>query len=187
MSKPLHEERLASEQVFDGKMLKVYRDEVRTPDGSRGVREYVRHPGAVLVVPLLADGRVVLERQYRYPLDRVFIELPAGKIDPGEDPLVTGQRELLEETGYTAGRWDLLGTINNAIGYSDERILLYLAQDLTPGRSRLDEGELLEVFDAPLDDLLQWIRRGEVTDVKTIIAAYWADEWLRGVRPASGR
>lgn len=184
MSDKLREETLSSERVFDGKLLQVYRDRVRLPDGSEGVREHVKHPGAVLIVPLLDDGRVVLERQYRYPLDRVFIEFPAGKIDPGEDPLATGQRELLEETGYRAQHWECLGTIHNAIGYSNERIVIYLARGLTDGTSQLDHGELLEVFELPFADLLHAIRRGEVTDVKTVIAAYWTDERLRGLRPA---
>jgi ADP-ribose pyrophosphatase len=116
----------------------------------------------------------VLERQYRYPVRRTFIEFPAGKIDPGEDPLVCGKRELFEETGYVATEWTRLGVIHNAIGYSDEHIELWLARGLTEGERKLDEGEFLDVFTAPLPELIDAIHAGDITDVKTIIGAYWA-------------
>src|SRR5262245_14152021 len=128
--KRLHEETLESRLAFDGQFLRLYQDVVRAADGHVGVREYVRHPGAVTIVPLLADGHVVLERQFRHPLGRTMIEIPAGKIDPGEPPLACAQRELLEETGYSAGSWDYLGGFHNAFGYSDEKIELFLARDL---------------------------------------------------------
>jgi len=143
--KDLAETLLAGEEVFSGRLLKVYRDRVRLPDGSESVREYIRHPGAVMMVPMLDDRNVVLVRQYRYPLRRHFIEIPAGKIDQGETPLETAQRELREECGYVAARWQHLRTIHPCIGYSDERIELYLATELTHVGHVHDEGEFLQV------------------------------------------
>lgn len=169
----LREEPLSSEPVFRGKLLDVHRDMVRLPGGATATREYILHPGASMIVPLLPDGRVVLVRQYRYPMHRAFIEFPAGKIDPGETPLATAQRELLEETGYRAGKWTELTTIHNAIAYANERIVLFLAEDLERGEQKLDEHEFLEVFTAPLEDLMTWIRQGAVTDVKTVIGAFF--------------
>ena len=155
------------------------------PDGKLTYREYIKHPGAVVILPLFDDGTVLLERQFRYPLDRVFIEFPAGKIDPGEDPLACAQRELLEETGYSAGSWQFVCTIHNAIAYADEHLDLYLAQDLSAGAAQLDEGEFLEVYRAPLVELLSSIRLGQVTDVKTIIGAFWLEKIQAGQWQAS--
>jgi ADP-ribose pyrophosphatase len=174
----LDEATLSSESVFKGRLLDVRRDKVRLPNGAEVTREYVVHPGAAMVVPLLADGQVLLVRQYRYPLHRAFIEFPAGKIDPGEDPRQTAERELIEETGYRAGNFTELTTIHNAIGYSDERIVLYLAEDLTVGEQELDEHEFVELFTAPLSQLMAWIAAGEVTDVKTIIGAFFVQQHL---------
>jgi ADP-ribose pyrophosphatase len=171
----LTETEVESTEAWRGKFLRVNFDQVRLPDGRIASREYLLHPGAVMVVPMFDDGRVVLERQYRYPVRKTFIEFPAGKIDPGEDPLVCGQRELLEETGYVASRWDRLGEIHNAIGYSNERIELWLARGLELKERKLDEGEFLDVFIAPLSELLDAIHAGRVTDVKTIVGAYWAE------------
>lgn len=176
----LAETRIDSTPAYDGDFLKVQRDRVRLPDGQPATREYIRHPGAVVILPVFDDGALLLERQYRYPLDRVFIEFPAGKIDPGEDALTCAKRELQEETGYTARDWQFVCTIHNAIAYSDEHLDLYLARGLTAGESALDEGEFLEVFTAPLADLLQWIRGGEVTDVKTVIGAFWLEKMAKG-------
>ncbi|GAA4331052.1 NUDIX hydrolase [Pigmentiphaga soli] len=178
-SRRLEETRVSTAVVFPGKLLQVHRDEVRLPDGALAVREYIHHPGASMIVPLLPDGRVVLERQFRYPMHRAFIEFPAGKIDPGEAPLATAQRELLEETGYRAGRWTELTTIHNAIAYADERIVLFLAEDLQAGRHSLDEHEFVETFVASLDDLMTWVAAGEVSDVKTIIGAFFVQKLLR--------
>jgi ADP-ribose pyrophosphatase len=177
-SERLKEATLSSEQVFKGRLLDVRRDKVRLTTGAEVTREYVVHPGAAMVVPLMPDGQVVLVRQYRYPLHRSFIEFPAGKIDPGEAPLETARRELLEESGYTAARWTELTTIHNAIGYSDERIVLYLAEDLTLGKQELDEHEFVELFTAPLAQLMAWIASGDVTDVKTIIGAFFVQQHL---------
>lgn len=175
---PLAERTLDSRLVYDGVFLRLYVDHVRAADGHEGTREYLRHPGAVMIVPLLDDGRVVLERQFRYPLGRSLIEFPAGKIDPGEPLLACAQRELLEETGYTATEWQYLGGFHNAIAYSDEKIEVYLARGLRHEGARVDAGEVLEVFTAPLADLLAWIAGGSVTDVKTIVGAYWLQSFL---------
>jgi ADP-ribose pyrophosphatase len=171
--KDLAETLLAGEEVFSGRLLKVYRDRVRLPDGSESVREYIRHPGAVAIVALLDDGRVVLERQYRYPLGRDFIEIPAGKLEPGEDHLATARRELLEETGYVAAEWRRLGLIHNAIGYSDEGIEIWLARGLERREQKLEPGEFLEVFSLPLAEAREMIRDGRITDVKTIAGLLW--------------
>ncbi|WP_338618627.1 NUDIX hydrolase [Pigmentiphaga sp. CHJ604] len=178
-SERLREEPLTSEAVFRGKLLDVRRDTVRLPGGATATREYIMHPGASMIVPMLPDGQVVLVRQYRYPMHRAFIEFPAGKIDPGEAPLATAQRELLEETGYRANKWTELTTIHNAIAYANERIVLFLAEGLERGEQRLDEHEFLEVFKAPLEDLMAWIRQGEVTDVKTVIGAFFVSSSTR--------
>ena len=173
MSK-MEEKALDSRQVYAGALLKINADRVRLPDGGEAVREYVVHPGAAMVIPLLADGRVVLERQYRYPLRREFIELPAGKIDQGEDPLETARRELREETGYEAAEWLHLTTIHPLIGYSDERIEIFLARKLTLTDAKLDAGEFLEVFTANPVEAMRWIRDGKITDAKTLIGLFWA-------------
>ena len=177
-SERLNEATLSSESVFKGRLLDVRRDKVRLPNGAEVTREYVVHPGAAMVVPLLADGQVLLVRQYRYPLHRAFIEFPAGKIDPGESPRQAAERELIEETGYRAGNFTELTTIHNAIGYSDERIVLYLAEDLTVGEQELDEHEFVELFTAPLSQLMAWIAAGEITDVRTIIGAFFVQQHL---------
>ncbi|MCX7961025.1 MAG: NUDIX hydrolase [Burkholderiales bacterium] len=166
-------------EVWAGRLLRVHRDRVRLPDGREAVREYVRHPGAVCIVPLHADGRVVLVRQYRHPLAREFVELPAGKKDPGEDPLVTAQRELAEETGYTATEWRRFGVIHNAIGYSDEAIELYLARGLSAGASAPEDGEFLEAFAVPFAEALAMIRDGRITDAKTVCALLWVERFGR--------
>lgn len=180
MDPHLTETRLDGALAFEGDFLKVQRDNVRLPDGKIGSREYIHHPGAVVILPLFDDGSVLLERQFRYPLARVFIEFPAGKIDPGEDPLLCAQRELQEETGYTAADWQHICTIHNAIAYSDEHLELYVACGLTTGPSRLDEGEFLETFQASVADMLAWIQEGKITDVKTVIGAFWLDKIVSG-------
>ena len=177
---PLAEHTLDSRLVFEGAFLRLYVDNVRSADGHVGTREYLRHPGAVMVVPLLADGHVVLERQFRYPLKRNAIEFPAGKIDAGESAFMCAQRELLEETGYRAGQWSYLGGLHNAIAYSDEKIEMFLAEGLTHEGATLDAGETLEVFTAPWEELLQWVRDGTVTDVKTMLGVMWLEKVLAG-------
>ena len=168
------EERVSGEVVYAGKFFQVYKDVVRLPDGAEGMRDYLRHPGAVAIVALTEAGHVVLERQYRYPLARELVEIPAGKLEPGEAHLETGKRELLEETGYTAAGWRYLGRIHNAVGYSDEGIELWLATGLQQGKSALDEGEFLEVFTLPFDEALAMAADGRISDVKTIVGLFWA-------------
>jgi len=166
----LEETRVEGSQVFDGALLDVHRDTVRLPGGASAIREYIVHPGAVLIIPVLADGRFVVERQFRYPLHRIFIEFPAGKLDHGESPLATAQRELTEETGYVAARWTPLGVIHPTVSYSTEAIELYIAEDLTHVGQRLDDGELLEVAEMTIAELLAHLDRGELTDAKTVAA-----------------
>lgn len=180
MSDRLTETRIDGELAYDGKFLKVTRDRIRLPDGAETYREFIRHPGAVVILPLFDDGSVLLERQFRYPNDRIFTEYPAGKIDPGEDPLACAKRELEEETGYTAARWDFVCTIHNAIAYSDEHLDIYLARDLTAGQAKLDDGEFLETFKATVPQLLEMVRRGEISDVKTVIGTFWLEKIIAG-------
>ena len=177
----LREERIAGEDIYGGIFLKMKRDTVSLPDGQQAVREYLTHPGAVAVVALLEDGRVLLERQYRYPIAKACIEIPAGKLDPNENPLLCAQRELAEETGYTAKKWSYIRRIHPVISYSTEFIDIYLAEDLVPGKSKLDDEEFLDVFAAPLEQLIAWVEEGEITDVKTTISAYWLDRYRRGL------
>jgi len=178
------EREIASETVFQGKLLQVKCDSVRLPDGKAATREYVEHNGAVMIIPLLDSGELVMERQYRYVLHQHCLEFPAGKIDLGEEPLATGRRELLEETGYVAREWTYLATIHPTVAYSTERILVYLARGLELRESKLDEGEFLEVLTLPLPALLERVRAGEITDVKTVIGLFWLEKLLRGEWPA---
>jgi len=175
----LTEHCISSEIMAQGGLLTVKRDSVRLPNGNTSHREYVMHPGAVVIVPLLPNGNVVLERQFRYPLHQVFIELPAGKIDANEDVLNTGQRELLEETGYSANEWVKLGAQHPCIGYSNEVIHIYLATGLVAGKHQRDEDETLEVFEKKFEDCLLMIQRGEITDGKTIVAMFLAEKYLQ--------
>ncbi len=170
---------ISSETLAQGDFLTVKKDIVSLANGNISLREYVMHPGAVVIVPLLANGNVLLERQFRYPLQQVFIELPAGKIDPDEDVLKTGQRELLEETGYSAQKWVKLGVQHPCIGYSNEVIHVYLATNLAAGRHQRDEDEMLEVFDVKLEQCLEMIQNQEITDSKTIVALFLADKYLQ--------
>ncbi|UXY14860.1 NUDIX hydrolase [Chitiniphilus purpureus] len=175
----LIETRIASERVFDGALLHINRDTVRLPDGSSATREYVLHPGAVMVLPVLDDGRILMERQFRYPLDRVFIEFPAGKLDPDEAPLACGQRELLEETGYSAREWAYLGVLHPLISYTTETIHLFLAHGLTAGQARPDEGEFVETMAVALPDLIADVLAGHITDAKTVAGIFWLQHKLQ--------
>lgn len=177
------EETLESTLVFDGRLLKVYADRVRLPDGSESSREIIHHPGAVVVIAVLDNGKLLFERQFRYPLRRIFLELPAGKIDPGEHVLDTARRELREETGYKAKFWRCLGTMHNAIGYSNECIEIFWAQGLSYVGSELDHDEILELTEMTIGDALLAVRDGEITDAKTITALLWAEKTLSGTWP----
>lgn len=176
----LREETLASEEVFAGKLLRVHSDRVRMPDGQESVREWIAHPGAVAIIAVLDNGRLLMERQWRYPLRRAVQEVPAGKIDAGEHPLDTARRELREETGYKAKTWRHLGTMHPCIGYSDERIEIYLALGLTYVGHERDQGEFLEVLEMSLADAVLAVRDGEITDGKTISALMWAEKVFSG-------
>lgn len=184
MPESLREEGLSSEQVYSGKLLDVWRDKVRLPNGQTSVREYIKHPGAVLMVPVFNRDRILFIRQFRYPVGEVFVELPAGKLDPGETPEATARRELAEETGYGCGQLTRLGLIHPCIGYSNEQIVIYLATDLMPERANLEHDEFVQPFEMGLDEALDWIDEGKITDVKTIIALYWTERYLRITVPA---
>lgn len=176
----LVEAELSSEEVFDGILLKVRRDQVRTPSGGTAVREWIAHPGAVVVIAQLDSGKLLFERQFRYPLRRIFIELPAGKIDSSEHALDTAKRELREETGYTARSWRHLATMHPCIGYSDERIEIFMAHGLSFVGNGLDEEEFLEVIEMSLGDAVMAVRDGDITDAKTITALFWAEKLIGG-------
>ena len=177
----LIERPVSSEQVWRGHFLDVRRDVIVQPDGHTATREYIVHPGAVMVVPLLDDGRLVMERQYRYPLGRVLLEFPAGKLEPGEPVQACAMRELAEETGYTAREWARACLIHNACAYSNEGIEIWFARGLQPGPRRLDEGELLDVCIVTEPELDALAARGELTDVKTLVGLQWLQKWRAGL------
>lgn len=178
--KDLSETKLSSDHIFKGKLLDVWSDQVQLPDGGESVREYIKHPGAVVMIPILPDGKILLIQQFRYPLGEVEIELPAGKIDSGESLRETVYRELEEETGYQTQKMTLLGEIHPCIGYSTERMWIFLAEDLvesTPGR---DHDEFIELLPTELSDCLEWIQSGTIKDIKAIIGIFWAEKILSG-------
>jgi ADP-ribose pyrophosphatase len=173
---------VSMKQVYQGSFLKVCQDSVRLPNDKIATREYVVHPGACVVIPLLDNGDVVLEKQFRYPVGREMIEFPAGKLDPGEDPLLCAMRELREETGYCAQEWAYAGSMHLAVAYSTEVIHIYIARGLKPGERDLDEGEFLDVFTAPVQQLMGWCADGTVTDAKTVTCALHLQQFLAGQR-----
>lgn len=176
----LRETPVARTELLRGHFLHVVRDTVRLPSGNQATREYVLHPGAVMVVGLLDDGRVVMERQFRHPMQSVMIEFPAGKLDAGEASLACAQRELIEETGYRAREWAFAGRLAPTIAYSDEIIDIWFARGLTLGDRHLDDEEFLDVFTADPEDLMRWCRSGDVIDGKTLVGAMWLGHVLSG-------
>jgi ADP-ribose pyrophosphatase len=180
VDKHLVEEPVSREELLKGRFLHVVRDTVRLPDGSTTTREFVLHPGAVAVVPILDDGRIVLERQFRHAAGGVMIEIPAGKLDAGEGALACGQRELLEETGYVAREWAYAFTMYPTVAYSDEAIEIWFARGLQLREAKLDQGEFLEVFTATPEEFLGWCGEGKVRDSKTLAAALWLQNVLSG-------
>ena len=176
----LRESPLESLQVYRGAFLDVRCDQVRLPDGKVAQREYVIHPGAVMVVPLLPDGRLLMERQWRYPMGRAMLEFPAGKLEAGEPVLDCAIRELIEETGYRASEWARAGLLNNAIAYSNEAIEVWFARGLVAGERQLDAGEFLDLCSASVEELEDLAHRGELTDAKTLIGLLWLQNWRAG-------
>jgi ADP-ribose pyrophosphatase len=179
----LVETKISSEQVYKGSFLNILRDNVLLPNGKEAAREYVVHPGAVVVIAMLDDGRVVLERQHRYPVGQVMVEFPAGKLDAGENPQFCGQRELLEETGSRAKLWAYAGAMHMAMGYSDEVIHIYFAKELIFGERQLDEDEALDVFTATSAELIAMCGQGLITDAKTLTCTLWLQNVLSGAWP----
>lgn len=180
----LIETKLKSQALFSGHFLHAFRDTVRLPDGSEATREYVTHPGAVMIIPLLEQPgqplQLVMERQYRYPVQQVMVEFPAGKLDPNESTLQCAQRELFEETGYRAQEWAKAGVIHPVISYSTEFIEVWFAKGLSLGEQNLDPGEFLEVFLQTPEALQQDCLNGKVTDAKTLSGMFWLQNYLSG-------
>jgi ADP-ribose pyrophosphatase len=176
----LTEHTIESKTAYRGRLLHVREDRVRLPDGSESRREYIVHPVAAVMLAMPDAASVLMERQYRYALRQHVYELPAGKIDPGEDALATAKRELLEETGYVAREWRHLLTTYPVVGYSDERIELYLARGLEHVGHALDEGEFLDVFVLPLEEALAWVKSGRIVEAKTIMGLLLAEQIVAG-------
>jgi ADP-ribose pyrophosphatase len=180
----LLEKKLASEEILRGHFLHALRDTVSLPEGGTAIREYIIHPGAVMIIPMLEDDQgqmhLVMERQFRYPMQRVMIEFPAGKIDSGEDVLACAKRELREETGYSALQWARAGVLHPVISYSTEFIDVWFARDLSAGERSLDAGEALDVFSVSLTELLDWCQQGKVTDAKTLTGVLWLQNVMAG-------
>ena len=182
----LIEHRVHQEELLRGRFLHAFRDTVRLPNQNLATREYVVHPGAVMVIPMLdtPDGlRLVMERQFRYPVGQVMTEFPAGKLDPGEDPWLCAQRELLEETGYTARQWARAGVLHPVIAYSTEVIEIWFAKDLLLGERQLDTDEFLDVFTASPAELMAACQQGLLTDAKTLTGLLWLQNVQSGQWP----
>jgi ADP-ribose diphosphatase len=180
MSNDYTETPVSSRTGYEGKLLTLKEDKVALPDGTTGTREYVLHQGAAMVIPLFKDGSVLLERQFRYPVRAHFLELPAGKVDPGEDALATARRELLEETGYSADQWRHLTTLHPCVGYSNERVDLFIARGLKHEGHPGEDGEFIECVQLTLDEALNLVTAGEITEAKTILGLLWADKLRKG-------
>ena len=176
----LTETMLSSETVYQGRLLQVQRDRVRLPDGGESTREYIVHPGAIVILPVFENGDILLERQHRYPLHRDFIEFPAGKIDPGEEDLSCGKRELREETGYEAHEWKHITTLYPCIGYADERLEFYRAQGLIQVGHARDADEFLEILRVPFGEAMDWLKSGKICETKTVVGLFWLEKLLTG-------
>lgn len=174
----LFEKKLSSKQIFDGKIVKLFVDEVELPDGQKAIREIVRHPGAVCVVPLTDEGEVVMVKQFRYPFGEVLLEIPAGKLEPGEDPLEAVIRELEEESGAVAGKIEHIGEIYTTVAIFDEKIQLYLARDLKFISAHPDSDEFIESTKIPLSELVKMVMNNEIKDAKTQIAILKAEKYI---------
>ena len=172
----LKEDKISSTQIFSGKLIDLYLDNVRLPNGKQSTREWLNHPGAVCLVPILNNGDILLIRQFRYGPREEFIEIPAGKLDKNEEPLKCGLRELEEETGYKSNKLTFLTNIHPAIGFSNEKMWMYLAEELELSEKKLDDDEFLELLPTPLNVALEWVFSGKITDVKTIIGSMWMKE-----------
>ena len=183
----LRETTLDSEQVWKGRLLDVRRDRVSLPDGSTGHREYIVHPGAVMVVAMFDDGHLIVERQWRHPIGKALLEFPAGKLEAGEPVIACAVRELYEETGYRAAEWARAGITHNAIAYATEGIEIWFARGLEAGERKLDAGEFLDVLEASADELEAAARDGELTDAKTLIGLLWLRQWREGRWPLEWR
>ena len=183
----LRETTTASEQIWKGRLLDVRRDEVRLPDGHLAHREYIVHPGAVMIVAMLDAERLIVERQWRHPIGRALLEFPAGKLEAGEPVLSCAVRELFEETGYRAAEWARAGVTHNAIAYATEGIEIWFARGLVAGERRLDHGEFLDVLEATSDELEAAAGRGELTDAKTLVGLLWLRQWREGRWPLEWR
>ena len=179
-SRSLTEKKISNQCVYEGNFLHMYQDKIIMPDGKLSVREYVTHPGGVVIIPLLANGDLVLERQHRYPLHQNFYELPAGKIEHNEDPLASAKRELLEETGYIASEWRYITTLYPCIGYSNEKQMYFLAEGLDLRGACPDDGENIEIFTLSFSEALEWVRTGKITDSKTVSGLFWAEKLIHG-------
>lgn len=180
MASDFSEKPLSSRTAYRGRLLTVKEDQVRLPDGGQAQREYILHQGAVVIIPLIDRHTLLLERQFRYPLRRHFLELPAGKIEPDEPPEQTARRELLEETGFLARQWSFLTTLHPCVGYSDEHIELFLAGELVFEGHPGEDDEFIETVEMPIDEALERIFAREITEAKTILGVFWADRLRRG-------
>ena len=176
----LFEKKVSSKQIFDGKIVKLFVDEVELPNGEIATREIVRHPGAVCVGPLTNEGEVVMVRQFRYPFEEVLLEIPAGKLEIGEDPLEAAKRELEEESGAVAGKIEYMGELYTTVAIFDERIQMYIATDLTFKDSHPDSDEFITSEKIPLSTLIDMVMRGEIKDSKTQIALFKAEKYIKG-------
>ena len=174
----LKESTISSKKVYEGSFLDVRKDIVNLPDGNTSTREWINHPGAACIIPVLSDGRLALIKQYRYPVKSIMIELPAGKLDPGEDPEECAVRELEEEIGYSTGKLTFVSKIHPAIGFANEEMWIFLAENLIKSQKNTDLDEFVELIPTSIKDSVKMVWNGTITDVKTIIGILWAERLL---------